>query len=406
MILVFMIYRKKILVEAQVMTKEAKIQFLEAQLRSQEDANKRYNADLDAMKDSFKVLASEVSKTNAEEFRKQSAGDLANLLNPIKEKFGQFDQTIKTAHIDSVKQNAVLETTIKNLVEKSNQVGEEAKNLANALSGRSKVQGDFGEMLLKDILKNAGLLEGVHFYSQSVMTDEQGYQIDSDEGKVMIPDILIQYPDDTVVVVDSKVSLKAFNSYIAAVSAEQRNAFAKAHIESVKNHIDELKKKDYASYIPEGKRRVDYNIMFIPVEAAFQLMLEDAPTLWQSAKDSNVLIVSQMTLIIVLNMIQLSWKQADQEKNIVQVYKTASELMSQIQGWLENYVLLGDNITKVAKSYEDTKKKLIDSNQSVVKKIEKLESLGLSPKRSNAKLKGASRKTSTESIIPKNILDE
>ena len=401
-----MIYRKKILVEAQVMTKEAKIQFLEAQLRSQEDANKRYNADLDAMKDSFKVLASEVSKTNAEEFRKQSAGDLANLLNPIKEKFGQFDQTIKTAHIDSVKQNAVLETTIKNLVEKSNQVGEEAKNLANALSGRSKVQGDFGEMLLKDILKNAGLLEGVHFYSQSVMTDEQGYQIDSDEGKVMIPDILIQYPDDTVVVVDSKVSLKAFNSYIAAVSAEQRNAFAKAHIESVKNHIDELKKKDYASYIPEGKRRVDYNIMFIPVEAAFQLMLEDAPTLWQSAKDSNVLIVSQMTLIIVLNMIQLSWKQADQEKNIVQVYKTASELMSQIQGWLENYVLLGDNITKVAKSYEDTKKKLIDSNQSVVKKIEKLESLGLSPKRSNAKLKGASRKTSTESIIPKNILDE
>ena len=388
------------------MTKEAKIQFLEAQLRSQEDANKRYNADLDAMKDSFKVLASEVSKTNAEEFRKQSAGDLANLLNPIKEKFGQFDQTIKTAHIDSVKQNAVLETTIKNLVEKSNQVGEEAKNLANALSGRSKVQGDFGEMLLKDILKNAGLLEGVHFYSQSVMTDEQGYQIDSDEGKVMIPDILIQYPDDTVVVVDSKVSLKAFNSYIAAVSAEQRNAFAKAHIESVKNHIDELKKKDYASYIPEGKRRVDYNIMFIPVEAAFQLMLEDAPTLWQSAKDSNVLIVSQMTLIIVLNMIQLSWKQADQEKNIVQVYKTASELMSQIQGWLENYVLLGDNITKVAKSYEDTKKKLIDSNQSVVKKIEKLESLGLSPKRSNAKLKGASRKTSTESIIPKNILDE
>ena len=238
------------------------------------------------------------------------------------------------------------------------------------------------------------------------MTDEQGHQINSEEGRVLIPDILVLYPDDTLVVVDSKLSLKAFNSYINAVGTDERKLYAKAHIESVKNHIDELKKKDYASYIPDGKRRVDYNIMFIPVEAAFQLMLEEAPTLWQRAKDNNVLIVSQMTLIIVLNMIQMSWKQADQEKNIIQVYKTASELMSQLQGWLENYVLLGDNISRVAKNYDDTKKKLIDSNQSVIKKIEKLESLGLSPKRSNAKLRSSIRKTSSESIIPKTISDD
>ena len=164
--------------------------------------------------------------------------------------------------------------------------------------------------------------------------------------------------------------------------------------------MDELKTKDYASYIPEGRRKVNYNLMFIPVEGAFRLMLEEDPMLWQVAKDNNVLIVSQMTLVIVLNMIQMAWKQANQEKNIAEVYKTAEELMSQLSGWMESYVAIGTMLGKAQTAYETSTKKLTESNQSVVKKIQKLERLGLSPKKSQAKIKPGARKTGPESIIP------
>lgn len=299
-----------------------------------------------------------------------------------------------------MEQSAQLKEHIHNVMERSQAVGDEARNLANALTGYSKVQGDFGEMLLTDVLKNAGLVEGVHFFTQSVMTDEAGHEIKSEGGRTMIPDVMVLYPDDTTVIIDSKVSLNSYKEYINAEKVEDRVRFAKAHVESVRKHVDELKTKDYASYIPEGRRKVNYNLMFIPVEGAFRLMLEEDPMLWQVAKDNNVLIVSQMTLVIVLNMIQMAWKQANQEKNIAEVYKTAEELMSQLSGWMESYVAIGTMLGKAQTAYETSTKKLTESNQSVVKKIQKLERLGLSPKKSQAKIKPGARKTGPESIIP------
>jgi len=356
----------------------------------------QYEKDLENMKNAFKALSAD----NSSDFRRQSAESITEMLKPMQEKFAELGKAVQESRKEAVERNAELREHIKGVMERSQAVGEEAKNLANALMGYSKVQGDFGEMLLTDVLKNAGLVEGVHFLTQSVMTDEAGHEIKSDGGKTMIPDVMVMYPDDTTVIIDSKVSLKAYNEYVNAVSAEDRVRFAKAHTESVRKHVDELKAKDYASYIPEGRRKVNYNIMFIPIEGAFRLMLEEDPMLWQTAKDNNVLIVSQMTLIIVLNMIQMAWKQADQGKNIAEVYKTAEELMSQLKGWLDNYKQVGDALTKAKKAYEDSTKKLSESNQSVFKKISKLENLGLSPKKSQAKIKTRSRKVDPESIIP------
>lgn len=267
----------------------------------------QYEKDLENMKNAFKALSAD----NSSDFRRQSAESITEMLKPMQEKFAELGKAVQESRKEAVERNAELREHIKGVMERSQAVGEEAKNLANALMGYSKVQGDFGEMLLTDVLKNAGLVEGVHFLTQSVMTDEAGHEIKSDGGKTMIPDVMVMYPDDTTVIIDSKVSLKAYNEYVNAVSAEDRVRFAKAHTESVRKHVDELKAKDYASYIPEGRRKVNYNIMFIPIEGAFRLMLEEDPMLWQTAKDNNVLIVSQMTLIIVLNMIQMAWKQAD-----------------------------------------------------------------------------------------------
>ena len=368
----------------------------EAQEKALNMQKEQHERDLEKMKDAFKALSAD----NSSEFKRQSAESISELLKPMQEKFAEFGKAVQESRKEAVEQSAQLKEHIHNVMERSQAVGDEARNLANALTGYSKVQGDFGEMLLTDVLKNAGLVEGVHFFTQSVMTDESGHEIKSEGGRTMIPDVMVLYPDDTTVIIDSKVSLKSFNEYVNAEKAEDRVRFAKAHVESVRKHVDELKTKDYASYIPEGRRKVNYNLMFIPIEGAFRLMLEEDPMLWQAAKDSNVLIVSQMTLVIVLNMIQMAWKQADQEKNIAEVYKTAEELMSQLNGWMDSYVAIGTMLGKAQSAYETSTKKLTESNQSVVKKIQKLEKLGLSPKKSQAKIKHGARKIGPESIVP------
>jgi len=368
----------------------------EAQEKALKMQEERHQKELESMRDSFKALSAE----NSAVFKSQSAESIAELLKPIKEKFEAFDKSVRESRMESAAQSAAMKENIENVLKRSQAVGEEARNLANALTGYSKVQGDFGEMLLTDVLKNAGLVEGIHFFTQGVITDRDGHEIKSDEGRTLIPDVMVYYPDDTTVIIDSKVSLNAYKEYMVSETVDARRKLAKAHVESVRKHVDELKTKDYASYIPQGRRKVNYNLMFIPVEGAFRLMLEEDPMLWQVAKDNNVLIVSQMTLIIVLNMIQMAWKQANQEKNIAEVYKTAEELMSQLGGWMGSYVKIGDALEKAAAAYGDASKKLSDSNQSVIKKIQKLEKLGLSPKRSQGKIKTTGRTMGPESIIP------
>ena len=359
----------------------------------------QHDRELVNMKDAFKALSAE----NSASFKNQSVETIAEILKPIKEKFAEFDRSVRESQKESAAQSEVLKANIETVLRHSQAVGDEARNLANALTGYSKVQGDFGEMLLTDVLKNAGLVEGIHFFSQGVITDSSGHEIKSDEGRTLIPDVMVYYPDDTTVIIDSKVSLNAYKEYMVSETVEARRRYAKAHVESVRKHVDELKTKDYASYIPEGRRKVNYNLMFIPVEGAFRLMLEEDPMLWQVAKDNNVLIVSQMTLIIVLNMIQMAWKQANQEKNIAEVYKTAEELMSQLNGWMSNYVKIGESLEKAMSSFEESTSKLKDSNQSVMKKIQKLEKLGLSPKRSQARIKTSGRTQGPESIIPESL---
>ena len=382
----------------------------EAALKAQKEAYERdmsirkeqHDKELEQMKDAFKALSAE----NSAIFKNQSTESIEELLKPIREKFAEFDKSVRDSQKDAAAQSAALKENIEKGMQQSKSVGDKAESLANALTGYSKIQGDFGEMLLTDVLKKAGLQEGVHFVTQGVITDENGHEIKSETGRTMIPDVMVYYPDDTVVIIDSKVSLNAYNEYMNAASVEDKRKWAKAHVESVRKHIDELKLKDYASYVPEGRRKVNFNIMFIPMEGAFRLMLEEDPLLWQAAKDANVLVVSQMTLVIVLNMIQMAWKQANQEKNIADVYKTAEELMSQLKGWMDSYVKVGEALGKARTAYDESKKKLVDSNQSVVKKIEKLERLELSPKKAKGSLKTSSRQSGPESIIPKALAPE
>lgn len=379
---------------------------LEGRLQTQEalaeEREKAFTSQRKQMEESFKLL----SEQNSAGLRRQNAESLEELLRPIQEKFTGFEKSVRESQDKSVAQDAAMRELLNTVMKQSESVGTEARNLANALTGHSKIQGNFGEMLLVDLLKQSGLEEGIHFTTQDVLRDAQGHEIKSETGGTMLPDVIVYYPDGSEVIIDSKVSLNAYVDYMNCEDPEQRKAFAKRHIDSISRHVDELKVKDYASYIEEGRRKVDYNIMFIPMEGAFRVMLDEAPVLWQRAKDAKVLIVSQQNLMIVLNMILMSWRQYDQEKNIEEVYATASELMGQLKNWMDSFVKVGEHLEKARTSYDDSKKKLVESNQSVIKKIDKLEHLKIAPKRSNARIKAGARISGgMESIIPAELTD-
>ncbi len=357
--------------------------------------------DMKLMQEQFRTAAAEILDKNSEAFSKQSSEKINVLLKPVNEKFEEFRKKVEESDLGRVKMQTSIEEQIRAMIDQSTKVGESADNLANALTFNPKSQGDFGEMLLRDILLNAGLIEDIHFKCQGVMTDEVGHEIKGSEGQTLIPDVLVFYPDGTTVVVDSKISLTDYVRYCSETTEEGKHAALKAHIESIRKHINELAVKDYASYIPEGKRKVDFNIMFIPNDGAFLLMMDDSPRLWHEARERNVLIVSQMTLVVVLNMIQLVWKQSEREKNVEAVVNAAAELMTQLQGWLHIYEDIGVKIDKLSSTYSDATKKLTDSNQSVVQKIRKLERLGAAPK--HKAVKGSGRLTGATPVIPSTL---
>jgi len=370
--------------------------------KAAEEQKLRREEDLRNMREAFKALSAE----NSEAFRKVSAESVSELLKPIQEKFDKFSDSVKQSDEKSAERSGSMEKMIRMLSEQSQSVGNQAKALADAITGQSKAQGDFGEMLLVDLLRESGLEEGVNFDVQGVIKDELGHEIRSDEGAQMIPDVIVHYPDGGEVIVDSKVSLKAFVAWSQASAAEDRKRLAKEHLDSIKGHINELRNKDYASYIPEGRKKIDYNLMFIPVENAFRLMQETEPLLWQQAKNQGVLIVSQMSLAIVLNMVLVAWRQFDQQRNIQEVFKTASELMSTLENWMKEYVKIGEKLEGLNSSYRESTRLLKESNQSVVKKIGKLEKLGATRKRSNAAIKGTGRMIGgRESVIPAALSD-
>ena len=374
---------------------------LEVQQQAQEamlKAEKEHAAkSLEEMRTAFKALSAE----NSEHFRKASAESVGELLKPIQEKFKEFSEHVKSSDEKNAERSGSMEKMIRILSEQSRSVGDQARALADAITGQSKTQGDFGEMLLVDLLRERGLQEGVNFDVQGVLRDEQGHEIKSDEGRTLIPDVIVHYPDGGEVIVDSKMSLKAFVEWNQAVNPEERKRWAREHIRSIRSHVDELRGKDYASYIPEGRRKIDYNLMFIPIENAFRLMQEEEPLLWQQAKNQGVLIVSQMSLAIVLNMILVAWRQFDQQRNIQEVFKTASELMSALENWMGEYAKMGERLEALNKSYGESTRMLKESSQSVVKKVAKLEKLGATRKRSNAALKTGGRMIGgRESVIP------
>jgi DNA recombination protein RmuC len=299
------------------------------------------------------------------------------VLNPLKNEI----EGMKKSMVDNIKTNsenkASLEKAIEGLMKRTQDIGNDANNLAKALKNESKTQGNWGELILENILEKSGLTEGEHYEKQSAIKDSKGNSIFHDEtGSRLIPDIVVHYPDNKDLIIDSKVSLTAFVDYCNAADESEKSIALKRHLNSLRNHCKELQKKNYSSYIKSPRISLDYVIMFVPNESAMQLALYEDASLWREAFENGVFITSEQNLLALLRMIQLAWAQVKQARNQQEVFEAVNKLLDRVGEFIKRYEDLGKKIEYLKNSYDDTRSKLYSGNQSVVKAAEKLIDMG------------------------------
>ena len=275
------------------------------------------------------------------------------------------------------KQRFSLEDKIRELVALNHKISDDARNLTKALKGDTKVQGDWGEMILETILEKSGLQKGREYTVQETLSDEIGRTISTDTGRKMRPDVLIHYPDKRKIVIDSKVSLTAFVRYTESENNEDMKRALAEHIRSVKAHVDELSRKSYQDYI----RSLDFVMMFIPNEPAYMLALQSDPDLWQYAYDKRVVIISPTNLITALKLVADMWKRDNQSKNAIEIAERGGRLYDKFVTLAKTLDELGANLRKTTRSYDDAMGQLRDGAGNLTGQVSKLHELGVKAKK-------------------------
>lgn len=317
----------------------------------------------------FENLANQLFKSHTAEFEKNSQQKLNHLLQPLNQQLEGFRQQVQQQYVQEGKERASLKTEILSLQQLNKKITEEASALARALKGDNKKQGNWGEMVLQKILDESGLRENHEYHTQVSQRNQ--------EGKLYQPDVVVHLPQDKEVIIDSKVSLKGYEAYFNSELEVEKVRHLKDHITSVKNHIRELGRKEYHDLL--GDRSLEYVLMFIPIEGAFLLAMEDAPELVKLAMDNNVLIVSPTNLMVALRTIHNIWQYEYQNQNAREIAKKAADLYDKFYGFVQDMEKLGDAINSVQKRYCDANNKLYEGRGNLVKRAQEFHELGVTP---------------------------
>lgn len=367
------IARERSIVEERL--KEQQKQWEQRLLQQKEEAEALHRR----MNIEFENLSNRIFQSKTEDFAKLNAEHINNLLRPLGDNLKDFREKVEHVYSTEAKERFSLGERIKELVELNNRLSEEANNLTRALKGDSKMQGNWGEMILERLLQASGLIEGEHYFRQEFLKDERGEVLTNEEnGQKMQPDILIRYPDEREMIIDSKVSLTAYSAYTSAESKEEQGRFLKAHLQSVRAHIDELSRKDYSHY---DMNAPDFVMMFIPTEGAYLLAIESDANLWEYAYSKKVVLMNPTNLISALRLSLDLWKRENQVKNVQAIIKRGTALYEKIVGFTDTFLSIGDKLSIVQKDYEKAFNQLSDGNGSVVRQAEMLKDMSLTPKK-------------------------
>ena len=318
----------------------------------------------------FENLANKILEEKTEKFTLTNKENLDHILKPLGDNLESFKKKIDEVYQNEARERFSLNNTIKIMMEQSNKISQEANNLATALKGQSKIQGDWGEMILERILENSGLTNGREYFTQM--------NIKTEEGENQRPDFVLQLPKNQKVIIDSKVSLNSYEKMISAESVEEQKKFLDLHILAVKNHINSLANKQYHKL----DQSLDFTIMFVPIESAFLVAMQHDAGLWNYAYNKQVIILSPTNLIAYLKLISEVWNKADQNQNAEKIAKQAGDLYDKFEGFVSDLLKVGKKMDDAKSDYENAMKKLSYGHGNLVRRVENLKKLGITTNKS------------------------
>lgn len=324
----------------------------------------------------FKSLAADIFSLQSEKFKEANETRLSEILNPLKEDIKDFKRRVDDTYMNSSKERTLLGEQMKRLMELNMSIGKEARDLTEALSGNTKVQGDWGEMVLETILVKSGLVEGENYFVQRTKNDD-GTQIKNDDNGRLRPDVVMALPDKKCIVIDSKVSLTAYVNYINADNEDDRQRFGKAHLLSVRSHLKELETKRYQDFVGVGNDdRIDYVLMFIPNEHAYMAAMTLDNNLWMEAYEKRVVIISPAHVISTLRLIAQLWTRDKQTKNALKIAEEGGKLYDKFVGFVNDMQTVEQSLGKASEAYASAMSKLHTGRGCIVSKVENLKKLG------------------------------
>lgn len=317
----------------------------------------------------FKSLASDILEDKSQRFTAQNQTNLNQLLEPLRVKISEFQGEVHKVYVQEGKDRSALAEQVKQLMALNNQLSKDAHNLTSALKGQAKTQGNWGELILERVLEASGLRKGHEYDVQESHTRGDGSRAQ--------PDVVVHLPEDRHLIVDAKVSLKAYEEYANAETDHQRDAAMKRHLDSVRGHISDLSEKNYQQLY--GVKSPDFVLMFIPVEPAFMLAIAHDNELWQDALKKNVMLVSPSTLLFVLRTVAHLWRQEQQNRNAQEIASRGAELYDKLVGFVEDLESLGNKLQQAQKAYDEAYSKFSGGRGNVIRQAEMLKELGVKP---------------------------
>lgn len=323
-----------------------------------------------------KADTADMLKAHQKEFSESSNLSIGQIVNPLKQNIVELKKAMEDGNKEMAERNGEMRERIKSLMEHSDAARKSADELAAAFKHGNKIQGDWGETILEELLATNGLTKGIHFDTQTVIRGKDGKPIKNEDGSTMRPDVILHLDERREVIIDSKVSLTSYVNYVNADNDADRKTYLKAHIDSLKKHVKELAAKDYSAYIESPKVTAGYVIMFVPNTGALWTALNAEPDLWRRAAESNVYIADEQSLFGALKIVSLTWTQVAQAQNHEKVYELANEMIDRVGLFMEKYEGIGKALKKASDEYEDGKKKLIPQGQSIINTSGKLIKLG------------------------------